>query len=210
MKSLASITGPAAPAVPARRRRLLRGAAALSAVVAVLYALIATHVVQVIDGPAAQVARDQLAFATPAVVAYLVGAALLLRYDRRTLWLVGAILQGLVIAMYFNVAPKREPAFEVWGISIRVVQTLLLAILGYLAVTWRAPSTTRSRLSNGDVASAIGGRRGVAVPPGPGPSGATSTRSRCRRAGQHWMGSSLGWEATTWGAARSGMSEVAK
>jgi hypothetical protein len=42
---------------------------AIPAAVALLYGLITTHTVTVINGPAEQVARDQLAFATPAAVA---------------------------------------------------------------------------------------------------------------------------------------------
>jgi len=48
-------------------------------------------------------------------------------------WIAGAILQALVIAKYFLVAPQREPAFEVWGITIRVLQLALLVATTYLA-----------------------------------------------------------------------------
>jgi hypothetical protein len=37
--------------------------------------------------------------------------------------------------MYFSLASKRNPHFEMWGIVIRVVQFPLLASLIYLAVT---------------------------------------------------------------------------
>jgi hypothetical protein len=72
-----------------------------------------------------------MAFATPAAIAYAFGALLLLihQFDRRILWILGALLQAGVIAMYFSVAPGREPSFEPWGIAIKVVQVLLLSTL---------------------------------------------------------------------------------
>jgi cell division protein FtsW (lipid II flippase) len=114
------------------RRRVRYAAAALAGLTAVLYVLIATSTVSVIDaGAVADARHDQMAFATPAAIAYALGAVLLLipRLDRRILWAVGALLQVGVIAMYFSVAPDREPSFEPWGIAIRVVQVLLLAAL---------------------------------------------------------------------------------
>lgn len=116
------------------RERLRRAAVGLSVLVAVLYGLIATSVVTVIEGTADEVATSQLAFATPAVVAYLLGAVLLARHDRRLVHVLGAMLQVLVIAAYLDVASDRVPAFEVWGVTIRVVQVLLLAVLVALAL----------------------------------------------------------------------------
>ena len=114
------------------RRRVRYAAALLAGLTAVLYVLIATSAVSVIDaGAVADARHDQMAFATPAAIAYSLGAVLLLipRLDRRTLWVLGALLQVGVIAMYFSVAPDREPSFEPWGIAIRLVQALLLAAL---------------------------------------------------------------------------------
>ena len=121
------------PSTAFARRRVARLAAAgLAAVVAVLYALIASGLATVIEGPTA--GRDQLAFAAPAAAVCLVGAALLLRRDRRRLWMLGALLQVVVIAQYLNLASEREPAFESWGITIRVVQAALFAVLVFLAI----------------------------------------------------------------------------
>lgn len=108
----------------------------LAGLTALLYVLIATSAVSVIDaGAVADARHDQMAFATPAAIAYALGALLLLipRLDRRLLWVLGALLQVGVIAMYFSVAPDREPSFEPWGIAIRVVQMLLLVALVVLA-----------------------------------------------------------------------------
>lgn len=126
-----------------RRLRIRRAAMLLSLGVVVPYGLIAANVVTVIDGPADQVARDQLSFALPAAAAYLLGAGLLWRFDRRLFWVAGAILQLLVISMYLAVAPQRDPAFEVWGLSIRVLQFGLLAALTYLATRPAEPRRFR-------------------------------------------------------------------
>ena len=45
---------------------------------------------------------------------------------------------------YFNLAGKRPPQFEAWGIAIRVFQVLLLGALRYLAA--RPPEAKCSRL----------------------------------------------------------------
>jgi hypothetical protein len=114
------------------RRRVRYTAAALAGITAVLYGMIATSAISVIDASAVADARhDQMAFATPAAIAYAFGAVLLLmhQFDRRILWLLGALFQVGVIAMYLSVAPGREPSFEPWGIAIKVVQILLLAAL---------------------------------------------------------------------------------
>jgi hypothetical protein len=119
------------------RLRIRYAAGALAGFTAVLYVLIATSAVRVIDPTAVRDARhDQLAFATPAAIAYALGAILLLIdwFDRRILWALGALLQVGVIAMYFSVAPDRKPSFEPWGIAIRVVELLLLVALVMLVV----------------------------------------------------------------------------
>ena len=64
---------------------------------------------------------------------------LLLRYDQRRLWVLGALLQVAVIAQYLNLASEREPPFEPWGIGIRVVQAALLAVLVLLAIVPARP-----------------------------------------------------------------------
>jgi hypothetical protein len=123
-------------------RGLRHVAAALAAVTAVLYAAIASGVVTVLDGPAEEVAATQMSFALPAAVTYAAGVLLLLRYDRWIVWALGAVLQVMVIAAYFNVASERMPAFETWGITIRVLQIALLVVLVALAIRPRSPQHT--------------------------------------------------------------------
>jgi hypothetical protein len=116
------------------RRQLRTWGAALCGAIALIYAAIALHLVSIVDGPAAEVARTQWAFAAPAAVVFLLGAFLLLRYDDRRLWAVGAVLQVLVFAMYLAVAPERQPAYELWGVTLRLLQLGLLVPLVLLAV----------------------------------------------------------------------------
>jgi hypothetical protein len=106
-------------------------AVALSGLVAFLYLLIGLNVVSlgnITEG-------EQRAFGLPAFVVFAGGAIVAVIWDKRWLWIVGAVGLVLIIAMYFNLAPERDPRYEVWGILIRVVQLPLLAGLVYLAVT---------------------------------------------------------------------------
>jgi hypothetical protein len=118
------------------RRRIRHFAAAMAAVVSALYFLIGFQIVTVIEPP-----DDQGAFALPAGIAFALGALVILAVDTRWVWIAGAIVQALIILMYFAVSSQREPAFEEWGITIRVAQALLLAALGYLAIRRRVPTS---------------------------------------------------------------------
>ena len=114
-------------------RATVRHAAALVAgAMAVIYFLIGAGVLQVVtpnEDPG-----FLLVFGASAGSAFLVGALLLMRFDRRWLWMLGAALQVFVFWGYFSVAPDRTPAFEPWGITLRIVQVPLLIALLYLAV----------------------------------------------------------------------------
>lgn len=126
---------------PMTRRTVRYVAALLAGVTAVMYLLIGLCVVAVIEAACA----DQV-FGTFAAGAYLLGVALLLFFDNRWLWGLGAALQVMVIFMYFNLAAQRVPAYEVWGILIRIVQVLLLGALVYLAIR---PTASRAALGTG-------------------------------------------------------------
>jgi hypothetical protein len=116
------------------RRRLRRAAAALALANAVVYGLIGTGAVRVVE-PAPEGDPSLLLFGVLAGGAFLLGAVLLLSFDRRPLWWLGAAFQALAIVTYFNVAPQRVPSYEVWGLSLKVAQVVLLALLLALAVT---------------------------------------------------------------------------
>jgi hypothetical protein len=104
-------------------------AAGLCAAVAGLYVLIYAGVLSV--GEATSGELGILGFAAGV---FAVLAALLWRLRGRLLWAGVAVLQVLVIAAYLAISAEREPPFEVWGISIRVLQVALLATLVGLLV----------------------------------------------------------------------------
>jgi hypothetical protein len=111
----------------AQRRRPIRYlAAAFSAATALMYFMIAFRVVTVIEGSA------DSTWALFPCAAYTLGAVLLLVYDHREVWILGAALQVFVIFTYFDLAAQRTPAFEIWGILIRIAQFIILFALAYL------------------------------------------------------------------------------
>lgn len=114
-----------------RRRAVRYVAAAASAATALLYFGIGVGILKVVD-VVSSAAPDLFAFGAPAGAAFALGAILLLAFDRRLLWILGAILQVAVIVMYVAIADKRTPPFEVWGILIKLLQATILAALLYL------------------------------------------------------------------------------
>ena len=115
-----------------RRRRWVRKTAlALTVASAVIYYLIGLRVIEVIeDDPS-----GQTAFGLIAGTAFAVGALIIARFDRRSLWVLGSVGLALVIWMYFSIAGDRVPEYELWGILLRILQVPLLATLIYLAIT---------------------------------------------------------------------------
>jgi hypothetical protein len=117
-----------------RQRRIIRHvAAAISGLTALLYLLIGLEVLQVVEATTEE-APGMLEFGVMAGTAFLFGAVLLVATDRRILWALGALFQIGVIVMYVVVGPQRSPSFEVWGLTIKALQLVLLAALVYLAV----------------------------------------------------------------------------
>jgi hypothetical protein len=111
-------------------RVLRRTAAGISVLIAVLYGLIWAGVLTVV----AESEVGELGILGVAGVVFLVLAALLWRFASRVLWAGAAILQALMIWMYVAIGAERDPAFEVWGISIRVLQVALIGVLVALLV----------------------------------------------------------------------------
>ena len=119
-------------------RNIRYAAAVLSGVTAVIYFLIGLRAIIVLDANADQT------WALFAAAAYALGTVLLLAVDRRWVWILGVILQIFVISTYFNLASQRTPAFEVWGILLRVVQLMILITLAYLGVRASRPQGSRA------------------------------------------------------------------
>lgn len=109
-------------------------AAGLSTLSAFLYLLIGLNTVTI---ESTITESEQRSFGLAAAAVFAAGAVIAILRDRRWLWTVGAVGLGLIMMMYFNVAPERDPQFEFWGVLIRVVQVPLLASLVYLAATKR-------------------------------------------------------------------------
>ncbi len=128
------------------RRRVRLAAGALALANAMVYALIGAGVARVVDDTAgADVSLTT--FGALAGGAFLLGAVLLWATDRRVLWLLGAAFQLFAIGAYLGVAPQRTPSFEPWGVSLKVVQALLLVMLAFLAMTpGRATAVARRRV----------------------------------------------------------------
>ena len=127
-----------------KRRWTIRSVAAvLAGATAIMYFLIGVGAVLVLDAPSgtplAEIKLLQADFAIPAAIAFMLGALLLVTFDHRILWILGALLQLFIIYTYFDLAALRTPTFEVWGILIWITQVLLLVALAYLAV--RSPPT---------------------------------------------------------------------
>ena len=114
------------------RRTIRFAAAAFAGAMAAIYFLIGLGVLTVVEGQGTD--ASLLGFGAMAGSAFLLGAALLLATDRRWLWILGAVLQVFVVVGYFAVAADRTPAFEVWGITLRIIQVPLFAALVYLAL----------------------------------------------------------------------------
>ena len=122
-------------------RHAIRIAGAVAAaVMAVIYFGLGLGTLQVID-PATQ-KESLLPFGAAAGGAFLLGAALLVLADRRILWVLGAIFQVGVAIMYVVVGQQRTPPFEVWGITLRLIQVPLFIALVYLAVRRPTPGRT--------------------------------------------------------------------
>lgn len=134
------------------RHTIRLGAAALAAAMAAIYYLIGLGVLHVVEGSQDD-PQAMMAFGLPAGTMFLVGAVLLVLQDRRVLWIVGAILQVLVFAMYISVAPTRTPSYEVWGITLRIIEIPLAIALAWLALNrTTGPAREPGRIPTGGTA----------------------------------------------------------
>ena len=126
-------TRPRTTAVVCDRRPLIRRAAAgVAMLIALIYFMIGFQLVSVLEDT-----THQTTFGLIAGGAFVIGTALILAFDRRLLWTLGAAAQVMIIYTYFNLADQRVPEYELWGVLIRVLQVVLTAFLVYLAA---APS----------------------------------------------------------------------
>jgi hypothetical protein len=123
----------------ARSLPLHRVAAALAGLNAVLYGLISAGVTSV-----GRADEGELGILGAAGVVYLALAAVLWFVPRPLVWAAATVMQVLVIAMYVAIAPERDPSFEVWGVTLRVLQVAMIVALVTLLVR-AVRGRTRSR-----------------------------------------------------------------
>ncbi|MHB1413943.1 MAG: hypothetical protein ACYC1C_01730 [Chloroflexota bacterium] len=117
------------PEAALRRRAIRFFAVAMSGAAALIYFLIGLQVLPVLE-----TTQDQTVFGIIAGLGYALGVVLLLAFDRRVLWVLGAALQLLALYTYFNVASQRTPPYEFWGLLLKVMQLVILVALVYLAI----------------------------------------------------------------------------
>jgi hypothetical protein len=103
---------------------------------AAIYFMIGLGVLQV-GGSSSGEMVDLAVFGFSAGSAFLVLGMLLAVTDHRWLWVLATIFQLWVYVIYFSVSGRRDPPFETWGVTLRVIQLALLAALVYLS--WKSP-----------------------------------------------------------------------
>jgi hypothetical protein len=110
-------------------RPLHRAAATLAALNAVIYGLIFAGALSV-----GRADEGELGILGVAGIVYLVLAAVLWFVPRPLVWAAATAMQVMVIAMYVAIAPERDPSFEIWGITLRVLQVAMIVVLATLLV----------------------------------------------------------------------------
>jgi hypothetical protein len=114
-----------------RRVRYIAGSAA--AAMAAIYYLIGLGVLN-IGGSTTGEMVDLGVFGGGAGTAFLILAALLFTTDRRWIWAIALVFQVFVYLIYVTASGGRDPAFEMWGITLRLLQLPVLIGLIYLSI----------------------------------------------------------------------------
>ena len=126
------------------RVQVRRIAAAASAAMACIYFLIGLGVLS-IGGSTSGEMVDLGVFGGGAGIAFLVLAALLASTDRRWIWALALVFQLFVYLVYIGASGGRQPAFEIWGITLRILQLPVLLALIYLCATPRTRAVVTTR-----------------------------------------------------------------
>jgi hypothetical protein len=127
-------TAERAPTTSPGRPRLQLVAAALAGAIALLYGLLYLGVLSI-----AGATDGERGILGVAAGLFVVLGALLWWRRSRVLWGAITAIQVLMGWMYVAIAPDRDPSFEVWGLTIRVVSVgLLFAVLKLWHDTRRA------------------------------------------------------------------------
>ena len=116
------------------RGRVRYGAALASAAMAGIYYLIGLQVLD-IGGASTGESVDLAMFGAGAGKIFLLLAFALALTDRRPVWLLALLFQVFVYVIYVATSGVREPPFEIWGITLRVLQLPVVLALIYLSFT---------------------------------------------------------------------------
>jgi hypothetical protein len=103
---------------------------------AALYALIGLGVLSISESTGGGTS-DLFGFGAMMVGVFAVTAALLMRFRSPVLWVAVAVLQLIVLVGYAAFAGYRIPAFEPWGLLIKLDQAILLVASLYLVIRGR-------------------------------------------------------------------------
>jgi hypothetical protein len=109
-------------------------AAGLAGAMAVLYLAIFAGILSVGRAEAGELGVLGVAGGVFAAIAIALWSV-----ERRALWVAAALLQVPIFAMYVAIAPERDPSFEVWGITLRVLQLALVVVLALMVAATRRP-----------------------------------------------------------------------
>jgi len=121
------------------RIQVRRGAALAAGAMAAIYYLIGLGVLD-IGGSSSGEMVNLAVFGGGAGTAFLALGLLFLYTDRRWLWLLALLFQVWVYVVYIAASGGREPPFEIWGITLRVVQVPVLLALIYLSARRPVPA----------------------------------------------------------------------
>jgi peptidoglycan/LPS O-acetylase OafA/YrhL len=83
---------------------------------------------------------DFAVFGFSAGAAFLLLALFLTFTDRRLVWVLASLGLVWVYVIYFAVSGGRQPSFELWGLTLRILQLPLLVALVYLS--WKPTRQT--------------------------------------------------------------------
>jgi hypothetical protein len=121
---------------PTQHVRVLWFAVALATIAAVSYLLIGLHVLAVGD---LQTEEQPATIIYVAAGSYLLGGLLIL-FQRRWLWITGAVINAMVMLVFFNAYLQRPAVLlSPGGLLSKTAQLLLELVLIYLIITdWRA------------------------------------------------------------------------
>jgi hypothetical protein len=121
--------------------------ATAATIMAGIYFLIGLGVLD-IGGSSSGEMVDLRMFGFSAGTAFLALGVLLFFTDWRWIWVLALLFQVFVYLVYVATSGGREPPFEIWGITLRILQLPVLASLIYLSI--KAPQHRATAREQGE------------------------------------------------------------